>query len=163
MASAERITSLQNAIFDKYPEFVVPLSFLLDAEGNMLAIYRGAVEIPTLLQDLSLAQEDNDHRRQRMVPLPGTWFTKAATDSEFIEFAAARVFAFDQDQGLRYFADAIAAAESTERQQRLQGKLVATLQLEPHRFHERRFCNGRTLSGTSINRSGSKYKTFRAT
>ena len=51
----------------------VPTSFLLDAEGRVAAIYRGAVKADDLLADVRLLSTDEQVFRAAALPFPGRW------------------------------------------------------------------------------------------
>jgi tetratricopeptide (TPR) repeat protein len=121
-----RINNFQKALFDKYPPFVVPISFLLDGNSNVVAIYRGAVGLNRILDDIPVTTYANDKLRSLAAPFEGTWFTKPATDSEFIEFAAKRLYPKDQNEGLRYFVAAMDAEMNTSRKSQLRAQLILT-------------------------------------
>ncbi|MCA9151090.1 MAG: ASPIC/UnbV domain-containing protein [Planctomycetales bacterium] len=88
--TATSVRLFQNALFGKYPEFVVPLSLLVDADGYVVAIYRGAFPLESLLQDRELTQMDDATLRSLAPPVTGTWITKPATQEQFSAFIQAR-------------------------------------------------------------------------
>ena len=124
--SISTISNLQQSLFDKYPPFVVPLSFLLDSKGNIGVIYRGAVGLDTVFDDMAILTRSNTELRNLASPFSGTWFTKPASTSEFIEYVAKRLYPRDQELGLRYFEMALDAESAGPRKQRLSSQLVTT-------------------------------------
>ena len=124
--SISTISDLQQSLFDKYPPFVVPLSFLLDSKGNIGVIYRGAVGLDTVFDDMAILTRSNTDLRNLASPFSGTWFTKPASTSEFIEYVAKRLYPRDQGLGLRYFEMALDTENAGPRKQRLSSQLVTT-------------------------------------
>lgn len=110
--TTERVRHFQNALFSTYPEFVVPLSFLLDADGNVVAIYRGAFAHTTLIQDVELTRMTDETLRAQTTPFNGTWITRPATRSQFAEFIGGRLAAHEPNESLRYYQ--IAAESETD-------------------------------------------------
>ena len=125
-ASIATLNDLQQSLFDKYPPFVVPLSFLLDSQGNIGIIYRGAVGLDTVFEDTTILSRPNTELRNLASPFAGTWFTKPASTSEFIEYVAKRLYTRDQDLGLHYFEMALEAEAVGPRKSRLSSQLVLT-------------------------------------
>jgi len=103
LEAVERVRLFQNALFEKYPQFVVPLSFLLDADRNVVAIYRGSFSHDVIVSDIALTDENEDALRDLAIPLAGKWFTKLATGSEVAEFVGRRFQRRRPSVALRYF------------------------------------------------------------
>ncbi len=55
----------------------IPSSFLRDAQGRLLAYYRGAVSPQKVLADLSLTHVTDADFRDRALPMPGRWLMRA--------------------------------------------------------------------------------------
>lgn len=68
----DRMEILQDWLFDRRVPFGVPTSFLVDREGNLAAIYRGPVDVDTLLQDLGLLATPVESRRDLALPFRGS-------------------------------------------------------------------------------------------
>lgn len=69
----DKIEVLQRFLFDLHIPFAVPTSFLLDADGNLVAIYRGSVDVETLSRDGASFAGVREEHFQRSVPFPGRW------------------------------------------------------------------------------------------
>ena len=121
--TVEGIRHFQNILFSKFPGFVVPLSFLVDADGQVVSIYRGTFSHETYLQDRALVDLDDVMLRTLATPLAGTWITKPATASQFAEFVGSRLIARQPTTALGYFEAAIKAETDDQRKQVLRDKV----------------------------------------
>ena len=56
------------------PPLPLPTSFLIDAEGRLLAIYKGPIEVDTILNELEVTgkHRDNQNNLSRVAGLPGS-------------------------------------------------------------------------------------------
>ncbi len=87
--ATERIATYQRALFDRTPTFAVPLAFLLDREGNAVALYRGNIGIERVLRDVERTRDATNEELHRLAPpFPGRWFTRAVGDAAMAEFMA---------------------------------------------------------------------------
>jgi Flp pilus assembly protein TadD/thiol-disulfide isomerase/thioredoxin len=68
----------QNQVFEAHVPIPVPTSFLLDADGNLAAIYRGPVDAPRVIRDSQLPPA-REALIQVASPFPGTWHTAPPT------------------------------------------------------------------------------------
>ena len=116
-ASLERIEVFLAVLFDRTPAPSVPQSFLVDAQGRLLAIYRGPVSIEVLSRDivtLPSASEDDLHRRAPQ--FPGTWFTRPLPPWRAAEYLAHEIGKSSLEDSLHWLDAAHAAAEAESRQ-----------------------------------------------
>ena len=120
LEAVELIRHFQDVLFSKYPGFVVPLSFIVDSDGQVVSIYRGSFSHETYLQDRALVDLDDVSLRTLATPLVGTWITKPATRSQFAEFVGTRLIAKEPTAALRYYEAAIESEEDMDRQRALQ-------------------------------------------
>ena len=81
-ATLERLETLQHAMFDRAVPLSVPFAWLLDAENKLVAIYRGEMNVSSILAEASSLIDANDETRhhldlrnafQRMRCLTCTW------------------------------------------------------------------------------------------
>lgn len=63
----------QRILTGREREAALPSSFLTDAEGRLIALYKGPVAAGTVLEDLALRKVDDSSFRDRAVPYPGRW------------------------------------------------------------------------------------------
>jgi peroxiredoxin len=119
----ERVRLFQNALFAKYPDFVVPLSFLVDSHGQVVCIYRGAYPHQTLLDDRDLVDLDDTTLRTLAPPVVGTWITKPATRTQIANYIAGRTVATDPVLALRYYMWAIEVEQDGNRRRTLQEQI----------------------------------------
>ena len=65
--------TIQRTFLEKQTPLPVPTSFLLDANGGVAAIYKGPVELETLIQDVELLTKSKTVQRNAAVPFAGRW------------------------------------------------------------------------------------------
>ena len=51
----------------------IPVSFLIDARGNLRVIYSGSLDVDQLLEDLQYLDVDEEQQKNRSVPFAGRW------------------------------------------------------------------------------------------
>jgi peroxiredoxin len=79
MASQEVVSRLQilhDRLFSRRIELAVPTSFLFDRLGRLAAIYRGALDLERLLEDVRNLEAPVRMRRLVASPFPGRWLTE---------------------------------------------------------------------------------------
>jgi thiol-disulfide isomerase/thioredoxin len=116
----ERLRQFQNALFSRYPSFVIPMSFLVDSQGQVICIYRGSFACETFLQDRALTDLVDTALRTLAPPLAGTWITQPATRTQFAEFIGERLTANLPDLAAAYYEAAAKAETDAARQHALQ-------------------------------------------
>jgi peroxiredoxin len=134
--SAELTRQFQNVLFSRYPDFVVPLSFLVDRDGQVVSVYRGAFSHETLIQDRGLVDLDDESLRALSTPMVGTWITKPATRSQFAEFVGGRFLSKEPAAALRYYEAAVQAEKDTVRKNALQEQVNSLRQFLEQRAQE---------------------------
>ena len=75
-ATAEFVSGLeivQRAFIEWQQPLPVPSSFLVDKAGFVAAVYRGAVSVETILQDVRLLGAPPEEQRDAAVPFQGKW------------------------------------------------------------------------------------------
>jgi len=75
-ANAALIAALNRAVEDRiyrHRNLPVPTSFLLDCDRRVVAIYKGRVDVSTLLEDLRKIDLLPAEARDEAVPFPGRW------------------------------------------------------------------------------------------
>ena len=114
-SSLDRIQHVQTALFDRAVSPSVPLSILVDAEGNALALYRGPRKVEHIIEDArTLAKLDREERLHLALPLAGRWFTKPLSGGQISEFMAREFDTRHPEQALHYLQRAVAMAETPE-------------------------------------------------
>lgn len=108
--SMNLLRHFQNALFGKHPRMVVPTSLLVDAENQLVSVYRGSFSPDTFLHDRELISWDDDSLRKAAAPLPGTWITRPATRSQFAKFVGARLAERFPSVALAYYEAAAGSA-----------------------------------------------------
>ncbi|MAU94109.1 MAG: hypothetical protein CMJ93_07870, partial [Planctomycetes bacterium] len=58
-----------------------PSSFLVDARGNLVAFYLGAIDIEIIIKDFELLKMNDAQRLEASVPFGGRWLTQAPAPS----------------------------------------------------------------------------------
>ena len=74
-ATAEKLNLLLRIILNHQGSFSIPLSLLVDAEGQVSVLYRGAVGLEQIVEDWRHLASDAEARRRRAVPFAGRWTT----------------------------------------------------------------------------------------
>jgi tetratricopeptide (TPR) repeat protein len=75
----ERLDLMQRVVLSRQESLAVPTSFLLDAQGRLIVIYRGPVDPQQLRADLQLVRlADPARYRDRAVPFAGRWYINPA-------------------------------------------------------------------------------------
>ena len=114
-SSLDRIQHVQTALFDRAVSPSLPLSILVDAEGNALALYRGPRKVEHIIEDArTLAKLDREERLHLALPLAGRWFTKPLSGGQISEFMAREFDTRHPEQALHYLQRAVAMAETPE-------------------------------------------------
>ena len=71
-----KLQLLINRMFYRHVPHVVPISFLIDAEYHLAAVYRGPVSIDRLLKDIRNLQRPPNARRTMATPFAGRWLAR---------------------------------------------------------------------------------------
>jgi tetratricopeptide (TPR) repeat protein len=109
----EKIELVQESLFDRTVPFAVPVSFLLDAEGRLAAIYRGRTDIDRLLRDLGSLKETGERLQTASAPLGGRWIAQLAdARPEWLAQRFGDRFPEDAERFLRLALDQLAARSS---------------------------------------------------
>lgn len=74
----EVLDTLQQALVDRRHRLPLPSSFLIDAEGQLAVVYRGPVQVDTLVADASKLRATPEEIRSAAVPFPGRWHAPLA-------------------------------------------------------------------------------------
>ncbi len=103
----DKLQLLHDRMFSRHIPLAVPTSLLIDAEGRLAAVYRGAVDVERLLADARNLGAGVDQRRALAVPFPGRWL---APPQALSLTAIARRFATDgfTADAVRYLRHALA-------------------------------------------------------
>ena len=64
---------LHDQLFGHHVKLAVPTSFLVNHDGELAAIYRGALKVDQLLDDVRHLGDSASARRQRATPWTGSW------------------------------------------------------------------------------------------
>jgi len=70
----DQLSVIYGTVLHDTRPFPVPTSLLIDRDGWIVAIYRGPVEVETVLADLDLAKAAPDDYFRRSLPFAGRWF-----------------------------------------------------------------------------------------
>ena len=82
-----RLDALHGALLDTEERMPLPTSFLIDAAGEVRALWRGAVEPDDFFRHLSLVDATPEEQLARAVPFPGVgfWRSPPARDLSFFQ------------------------------------------------------------------------------
>lgn len=75
--SLDKMDIINEFVFDRTARFTIPVSFLVDQDGWIVAVYRGPVSVDVLLRHLDALDSNPDERRQLAVPFPGSWYGRS--------------------------------------------------------------------------------------
>ena len=87
----EVLDALQQALVDRRHRLPLPSSFLIDADGELAAVYRGRLDIAAFVGDASKLRATPAEIRNAAVPFPGRWHAEvpeadlALIESRFAE------------------------------------------------------------------------------
>ena len=97
--TVERLQQFLDTVFVRREQLAVPTSFLLDRQGKLVVLYRGAVDPKQLEQDIQLLEQPREQLARAAFPFPGRWveepdfvveahYAKALVDEQKTEQAA---------------------------------------------------------------------------
>ena len=75
----EILNVFQRAFIGRQSDLPLPSSLLIDAEGQLAAIYKGPVEIEQLIRDSELLGRSSDRIFEGAIPFPGKWLERPPT------------------------------------------------------------------------------------
>ena len=75
-STIERLRLVNDRLFDLRLPLPVPVSFLVDREGTLVAIYRGAAKLDQIIADAETAAISNAARSRETLPFAGRWLRK---------------------------------------------------------------------------------------
>jgi hypothetical protein len=132
------IQHLQTALFDQGIPPTVPLAFLLSAETEVAAIYRGPVGADTLIADVALLGGISSRGlRNLQLPYEGRWFTQPASQSQVLGIVGQRFQSRFPEASLHYLAK-MAENETGSRRTALESELGRKHHSLARQFYEAR-------------------------
>ena len=81
-SSLRALDYLQRSLLDRWKPLPVPSTFLIEPNGEILAIYKGIVHAQQLIADLQLAAATPQQRRDKCLPFRGRWVEDNAPRSD---------------------------------------------------------------------------------
>jgi tetratricopeptide (TPR) repeat protein len=75
----ETLNVFQRAFIGRQSDLPLPSSLLIDAEGQLAAIYKGPVEVDQLIRDAELLGKSSDRIFAGAIPFPGKWLERPPT------------------------------------------------------------------------------------
>lgn len=73
----EVLDAVQRTIVGRQKPLPVPCSFLIDEEGDLSVIYKGRIDLETLLEDSQEMVRPTKEDRERAIPLQGRWYVNS--------------------------------------------------------------------------------------
>lgn len=122
----EKMEILCRKLMGRHIALPVPTSFLIDADGRLAAIYLGAVDVDTLLDDAGHLQDDPEQRRAHGDPMAGTWFTYPR-GLQWDGFAEAYLRVGHPGEAVRVLEEALAQNANDVPAQNLMGEALLAL------------------------------------
>ena len=74
-ALLDKLQLVHDMTFELHADLPVPTSILIDSQGRMAALYKGAVPVARILADATKLDLSTDKRRAASLPFPGRWFS----------------------------------------------------------------------------------------
>jgi peroxiredoxin len=71
----DQLDVLQKALLEERRRLALPMSFLIDADGRLAVLYKGAIELDDLRSDLGILDLDSFETRAATARFPGRWAT----------------------------------------------------------------------------------------
>jgi tetratricopeptide (TPR) repeat protein len=96
------LNHLQQSVLDRWKPLPLPTTFLVDAEGELLVIYKGPVQAQQILHDLRLADADELQRRDAAVPFRGRWVDEQPSRSDPKRLASTLLDHNEQEAAIQY-------------------------------------------------------------
>ncbi|MGK0184284.1 MAG: hypothetical protein ACI9R3_000050 [Verrucomicrobiales bacterium] len=145
-AALERLQAVQEALFDKAPDFAVPLSLLLSQGNEIVAVYRGGIPAEGLAYDLQhVVSASSDQLRNLAPPFSGRWFTLPPSPDFVPNMIATRIQAHYPEDAISYLRLAatkadparkrLLLAELGRKHYSLARKFVEKRQASPAEYH----------------------------
>ena len=78
-STVHKMQLLNDHLFGLQRPLPIPTSFLIDEQNRLAAIYKGAIELDRVRQDIHRLNFDATARRDASVPFPGRWLGKPRT------------------------------------------------------------------------------------
>ena len=102
----DKLDVVQEMLFSRVPPLEIPLSLLLDQQGRIAVMYRGAVEVETLLDDVRHLTDEPQQWRPNATRLAGKWLGRPDTSELTMAITAAETFLDHEytDDAARYVA-----------------------------------------------------------
>ena len=75
-ALVDKLQIVHNALWQPHRPLPVPVSFLLDRQGRLAALYKGPVEVSDLIADVEKLPLEGGPLVKAALPLPGRWFSR---------------------------------------------------------------------------------------
>ncbi|MGK0184235.1 MAG: tetratricopeptide (TPR) repeat protein, partial [Verrucomicrobiales bacterium] len=69
--------AFQRALTQRQRPLPLPASFLIDAEGRVAVVYKGKVDVDTVLKDIDMLATGPDTWRAQAAPFPGKWYRRS--------------------------------------------------------------------------------------
>jgi tetratricopeptide (TPR) repeat protein len=114
----EQLQAIQGALFDKTPDFAVPLSLLMRPGNEIVALYRGVIPEAVLSHDLKHVVPASDATLRNLAPpFPGRWFTQPAAPAFVPNLIARRIQARYPEQAMFWLHAAADRSTGTQRQE----------------------------------------------
>lgn len=69
----DKLDVLEQVLYELDLPFVVPVSYLVDGRGRLAAVYRGRLDLDTVLHDVAALDASAETLHEMSSPLPGRW------------------------------------------------------------------------------------------
>lgn len=101
-STVQSLNAVQQAVLDRWKPLPVPSTFLVDADGEVVVIYKGPVSVEQLLADQALLEASGEDRRTAGTPFAGRWVDERAPRGSVRRVANQLLDQNQIDEAVRY-------------------------------------------------------------
>jgi tetratricopeptide (TPR) repeat protein len=101
-STVQSLNALQQAVLDRWKPLPVPSTFLVDASGEIVVIYKGHISVQQLLADQKLVRATPEERRAAGTPFSGRWVDDIAPRGSPRRVANQLLDQNQMDEAVRY-------------------------------------------------------------
>jgi tetratricopeptide (TPR) repeat protein len=105
----QALDHLNRAVLDRWKPLPLPVTFLLDAHGELTALYKGPVAAAQLVADAKLSAASATDRRAAAVPFAGRWVDEQASRFDPKRVASLMLDHDESEAAIRYLDVCVAS------------------------------------------------------
>ncbi len=108
-AGLQALDHLNRAVLDRWKPLPLPVTFLLDAHGELTVLYKGPVAAAQLVADAKLSAASATDRRAAAVPFAGRWVDEQASRFDPKRVASLMLDHDESEAAIRYLDVCVAS------------------------------------------------------